>query len=301
MKYVFTALIAVVAVMFVAASATADWKWEDGHKMHFPQRPDHDGWDVKFGPFVIPQDPEPIQGIKVLADDWKCSQTGNVEDIHFWFSARGDDWTPDIPFQNIHYSIWSNEPAVVDDLGNELEPSRPKDLLHWGDSANGDFSYKLNPEPGTGQQGWYDPNLPIEPGINPIDNDHLMFWQMNITDIVEPFEQKRGEIYWLDLYVVAGVGGTTNIELGWKTADTERYPNEFQGKHFMDDAFWGHLAPDTAGGDPLVEWMGPLMDPWTGESLDLAFVITPEPGTVVMLLGAGLMGLLAYARRRRKS
>jgi hypothetical protein len=27
----------------------------------------------------------------------------------------------------------------------------------------------------------------------------------------------------------------------------------------------------------------------------------PEPGTIVMLLGAGLMGLVAYARRRRKS
>ncbi len=52
---------------------------EDGHKMHFPQLPDEDGWDVNA---TQPQ---------VLADDWTCSQTGWVKDIHFWGSWQGGD------------------------------------------------------------------------------------------------------------------------------------------------------------------------------------------------------------------
>jgi hypothetical protein len=51
--------------------AIADWEPSDGHKMHFPQMPDPVGWDVNFHDFY-------------LADDWRCSETGPVTDIHFW-------------------------------------------------------------------------------------------------------------------------------------------------------------------------------------------------------------------------
>ncbi len=55
------------------------WVPADGHKMHFPQLPDPSGWDV-YG--VAPM---------VLGDDWQCSQTGPVEDIHFWGSWLDDN------------------------------------------------------------------------------------------------------------------------------------------------------------------------------------------------------------------
>jgi len=40
--------------------------------MHYPQLPDTDGWDV-----------DATMPITVV-DDWTCSETGWVKDIHFW-------------------------------------------------------------------------------------------------------------------------------------------------------------------------------------------------------------------------
>ncbi len=54
------------------------WQSGDPHKMHFPQLPDVEGWDVD------------VTYANILADDWKCSETGPVEDIHFWYSWLGD-------------------------------------------------------------------------------------------------------------------------------------------------------------------------------------------------------------------
>jgi hypothetical protein len=287
MKYVFTALLAVGALVFLAAPATADWKEGDPDKMHFPQLPDPVGWDVKFGPF---QDaPGAPGGIKVLADDWQCTETGPVSDIHFWFSVKHDEWNPQIPIpiQKIHVSIHDNKPADP-----EIPFSRPGALLWERDFGPEEFT-AIYPW-GTGQQGWYDPNT--GQWNRP---DHNLFGQVNInipaTAARPPFEQKRGEIYWLDLYMVADPAGTLPLELGWKTANTRLYPEPYTGKHFMDDAVWADVP---ATGEPTL-WR-PLIDPLSGQSLDMAFVITPEPGTVVMLIGAGLIGLVAYARRRRK-
>ena len=47
-------------------------------KMHYPQLPDENGWDVNAT--------WPL----VLADDWLCTETGWVKDIHFWGSWLGD-------------------------------------------------------------------------------------------------------------------------------------------------------------------------------------------------------------------
>ena len=40
-------LIALSCITLLAGPAFADWLPGDGHKMHFPQLPDEDGWDVK--------------------------------------------------------------------------------------------------------------------------------------------------------------------------------------------------------------------------------------------------------------
>jgi len=55
---------------------TCNWQPGDPHKMHFAQLPDTTGWDVNATWPVV------------LADDWECSETGWVKDIHFWGSWR---------------------------------------------------------------------------------------------------------------------------------------------------------------------------------------------------------------------
>jgi hypothetical protein len=240
-----TCLILIVAIG-VAGPAMADWEPGDGHKMHFPQLPDMEGWDVN-GTFP-----------KILADDWMCSETGWVKDIHFWGSWR-EDLVGEIT--NLHLSIHSNIP----DGGQGY--SVPGDELWSVDLLPGAWVEKFW---GEGPQGWYDPNTGYwnKP-------DHYGVWQYNVfLPDSQWFWQEKDEIYWLDISVTLADPNFTHW--GWKTSLD----------HFMDDATWKDY-----GGDFWYE----LRDPITQESLDMAFVITPGPGTLALLALAGMT-----PRRRRR-
>ncbi|MBI4578500.1 MAG: PEP-CTERM sorting domain-containing protein [Planctomycetes bacterium] len=242
-------VVAIIAVLGAAVPVLADWIPGDPYKMHFPQLPDPNGWDVK------------ANYSKVLADDWLCTETGPVSDVHFWGSWYGDivgaiSW--------VQISIHADIP---DPDGPGPEYSKPGELL-WLQVF---YPTQFTVRPwDTGQQGWYDPNL--EYWRRP---DHSQTWQYNIVNIPDPFIQQKGTVYWLDISVESNYG-----EWGWKTSYL----------HFNDDAVWADYVP--GGQTPWQE----LRDPITGQSLDLAFVITPEPATVVLLLGG-----LALLRRFRRA
>jgi hypothetical protein len=227
--------------------AMADWLPGDSYKMHYPQLPDPNGWDVK------------ANYSKVLADDWMCTESGPVTDVHFWGS-----WYNDVigPIRWYQISIHADIP---DPDGPGPGYSKPGALLwerifyptevsvrHWG----------------TSPQGWYDPNLGMY-----LPNNHQETYQYNIVNIADPFVQQRDTVYWLDISVESNYG-----EWGWKTSLN----------HWNDDGVWSDYVPLQ---DPV--WQE-LRDP-AGQSLDLAFVITPEPAGLV-LLAAGSMMLW---RRRR--
>ncbi|MGB2997324.1 MAG: PEP-CTERM sorting domain-containing protein, partial [Phycisphaerae bacterium] len=131
---------------------------------------------------------------------------------------------------------------------------------------------------GTGDQGWYNPGDAA--GIRP---DHVNYYQVNIVDIPDPFDQKKDTIYWLDLMVTVDA-----YDFGWKTSLD----------HWNDDAVYLGLLVNTGlNMNSVAEGWIELLDPITGESLDMAFVITPEPATLAFV-GLGLAALVA--RRRRK-
>ena len=176
----------------------ADWAVGDGHKMHFPQLPDPNGWDVDFHDWW-------------LGDDWLCTESGDVTDIHFWISFQGDVFM-DLPFVDV--SIWSNVPGP---------PSQPGDML---------WTYQFMPEdfiiagPWVGDQGWYwPPNFFVRP-------DHQEFWQINIPDIEQPFVQQEGTIYWLVIRMPFFVDPFAPPGVGWKTSL----------EHFEDNAVYGSAA-----------------------------------------------------------
>lgn len=243
------ALLLGIAVFAVGMPATADWDPGDGHKMHFPQLPDPFGWDVEFF-------------MHELADDWMCSESGFVTDIHLWNSWAQDQIGV---IDKIYVTIW-------DDDRSDPAYSRPGAPL-W--SAVFD-TFTVRPY-GQGDQGFWDPSQGYDPPAWAL-NDHTLFDQINITDIEDPFYQEEGEIYWLSVYV-SYPAGTTQAPTGWKTTLD----------HFEDGAVYNL---------PTVGWV-PLYDPalfaqGIEEPLDFAFVITPEP-TTLMLLG---MGVLMLVRRR---
>lgn len=229
-----------------------DWDPGDPYKMHWPQLPDPLGWDVYA---TVP---------KVLADDWHCTETGPVEDIHLWGSWREDNVGK---IEVIHVSIHDNIPAGPDGIDNYSQPGK----LLW-ERVFGPDEFTVR-DYGIGDQGWFNPNT--GEWIRP---DHKLYHQINIENIDDPFVQRECEIYWLDISVTA-TGPVAEPIWGWKTSL----------EHFMDDA----VFTDADVGIP--NWQ-PLFDPITGETLDLAFVITPEPATIA-LLGFGSLILL---RRHKK-
>ncbi|MHC4757732.1 MAG: DUF7901 domain-containing protein [Planctomycetota bacterium] len=228
-------LFCVLAVILITPVTMADWYPGDGHKMHFPQMPDPNGWDVSF--WLNFMGMLPLQG--ELADDWQCSQTGPVEDIHFWISWQyGQVGT----LGPVTASIYSNDPCGPGGY------SEPNELLWQQTFPDLDPIYY-----GDGDQGWYDPmwiyNL----------HDHSEYYQVNITDIQEPFIQQKDEIYWLAIRL-------TPPGVGWKTSLD----------HFMDNAVWTYITPDPCAIPPADGW-GELNDPCMGGPLSFAFVITGEP------------------------
>ena len=245
-------------VFFAAAAAWADWIDEDGHKMHYPQHPDLDGWDIDMTQFV-------------LADDWRCSQTGFVDDIHFWASVEYGE-QPQIA--SINVSIHDNITAQENPYGDY---SMPGDLLRAWTFNN----FAMRPVVNDLWQGWDDPRSSMTAPVCR-DQDHRNFWQINITDISQqvsnPLKQEIGKIYWLDLQITALVADHL---IGWKTTD----------EPWNDVAVY--MNPGGAGAAPWI----PVKVCQDDMETDFAFVITPEPATIAIL---GIGSMLLFSRRRRR-
>ena len=219
------------------------------HKMHYPQLPDPDGWDVICMPPWT------------LADDFRCTSNGTITEIKFWGSWKGD-----IPgdVQMVHLSIHGDIPDP-DGFGPQYSmPSNPP--LWTYDVLQTEVTVS---DPLYGDQGWLDPVQ------GPIRPDHQQYYEY-VVDIPpdQGFTQQVGTIYWLDIQVtVEGMGP----QWGWKTSLT----------NWNDDAVY----------DPGDGTWYELIDSYTSESLDMAFVIngvpTEEPEEE-MDFGDAPEGALAY-------
>jgi len=215
------------------AACSCQWREGDDYKMHWPQLPKSGGLDVSFGSGV-------------LADDWRCSRTAPVDDLHFLISWN-QDATTQIP--GFWVTIYSDLPDPDGNGPLYSQPGRPL----WTRFFNpGDFVVRDMPRDA---QGWFDPVT----GLWRRD-DHTSWQQIDICRIADPFIQKEGTVYWL----AVEFGQVSRI--GWKQSGSA---------HFNDDAVWSS--------GPNGRWLD-LRDPQTRESIDLAFVITssqtaptPEP------------------------
>lgn len=276
------AVISVTFVTLLALPVRADWNPGDPHKMHYPQLPDltPTGLDVLATR-------QPVGNFfKLVADDWACSETGPVRDIHLWGSWLNDllprDGTgaPDPSAVAFKLSIHADIP-----VGPNTPYSRPGEQLWSRIFEPGAFKVRLYSElpAGTPGEGFFDPNIP-----EIIGHDRII-WQYNFDPIADPFIQELGKIYWLD---VQALPASADAFFGWKTTNPLITP------HFLDDAVFGDT---TSFAGPLIvppgwrELIYPVGHPFAGQSIDQAFVITPEPASVLVALGAAV--LLACARR----
>jgi hypothetical protein len=225
----------IVTTLCLTTMVCGDWKVGEPYKMHYPQLPKSGGWDVEFG-------------ASMLGDDWKCTESGDVSDIHLWVS-----WMQNFvqPIGSMTVSIYSDVPAAP---GSNYF-SHPGELLWQRAFSSSQIIVRpMEPDP----QGWYDPSTGEYGRI-----DHTMWQQINLINIEKPFYQRAGTIYWL----VVDFGYLPFV--GWKESS----------EHFNDDAVW--FSPTGA-------WQE-LRDPITGTSIDLSFVITPEPTTLAILALGGIL------------
>jgi hypothetical protein len=70
-------ILSVLFLLMMDLQLFADWSPGDAYKMHSPQLPNAKGNDI----CLVHQ---------AVADDFKCSETGYIRDIHFWVSWKGD-------------------------------------------------------------------------------------------------------------------------------------------------------------------------------------------------------------------
>ena len=185
----------------------ADWMPGDGHKMHYPQLPDEAGWDVyaTAGLTGYPQ--------ICLADDWECNETGIITDIHFWGSWKGG-----IEGNITAFLIAIHEDIPANQSGTGY--SMPGITL-WEKTFYDWIAIPIDPP---SMEGWYNPyNETI------LYDDHDNYFQYNILNIQEPFNQLNGTIYWLCISAIVEENQTGYQPLwGWKSSID----------HWNDDACW---------------------------------------------------------------
>jgi hypothetical protein len=270
----------------------ADWDVGDPYKMHYPQLPDLSPTGMDVVASISFDGSFPID--KWLADDWRCTASGPVTDIHIWGSWL-DDFVPQSPIPGTHGSF---QLAIYDDIpaGPSGEFSRPGNLLWSRNFGPGTYTGRLY---GLAPEQFYDPNL------NEIIGTDTQVWQYNFDiDPSEAFHQENGKIYWLAVHNIDPTGdGYIDIQdalqrFGWKTSLD----------HFNDDAVFTDNGSSI--GLPVPPYPPPPVDEWTdmhyppghpfaGQSIDLAFVITgiPEPASLLLMITA--VPLLGMGRRRR--
>jgi hypothetical protein len=282
-------ILAWMCVLSAGAAALGDWNPGDPYKMHHPQLPDlsTNGMDVLNAAGLL------STGSAVwLADDWRCTQTGPVTDIHLWGSWY-EDMVPENPsgtHGDFLLSIYSDVPAAISPTGYSM----PGEYL-WG-VAFGPGSYGTRLYANAAEQ-FYDP-------VNQwLAGQDTQVWQYNFS--IQPsdaFVQQQGQIYWLTVLNLDpdedGRIGQSDIYAmyGWKTS---RDNFNDAATFLLGESLMGMPVPPypvpPAPGAPWGEMRYPMGHELEGQSIDLAFVITPEPGAV-MLLAIGSVGLLLRRR-----
>ena len=215
------------------------------NKMHYPQLPDPNGWDVNAtGNVSLPNS-------IMLADDFRCTETGYIDDMHWWGS-----WKDDLEGQVImfHLAIYDNVPEGPHGY------SEPGQELWWIEIYEPEFT--VTPEDPSGEQGWYDP---INGEVLP--QDHSNYYRY---DVLFPpgsgFWQEAGQIYWLKISAFIDES-IDNSAWGWKTSISPLFMDDAVYDSYADPTGWRELyepMPEPPLMNNFYGFWGPVGEFWEG-------------------------------------
>jgi len=175
-----------ISLVVIVAAGSSAGQYDD--KMHFPQHPDFFGPDIK------------TTGPPMLADDWQCSETGWIKDIHFWGGWKGQQIGT---IESFLLRIYSDNPECPP----YAHRSRP-DVQLWQFSAN---QFTITERETVLVVDWYDPSTGTI-----IEDDHYRFFEYDVyLDMENWFWQDSGTVYWLAVNAVIEDSVT---QWGWRTS-----------------------------------------------------------------------------------
>ena len=224
--------------LLLASAAMADWNPGDPYK--WAQLPDVSttGMDVRV---------DSSDGSAALADDFLCTETGSVTEIHLWASWFHDQKGT---INGLGIAFYSDVPADPD---QGIFFSRPGQLLWSTNLVPDQFTERLYASLPPGQFEWWwwigTPELFAEGDTG--------VWQVNISinatnAFVQTGSSLSPQVYWL--VVSADTGGQ---KFGWKTANTQ----------------WNDDAVYAAGGGPWQDLTYPGSHPLSPQGVGFAFVL----------------------------
>jgi hypothetical protein len=145
-----------------------------------------------------------------LADDFICTNTGPITDIHIWGS-----WLSDLVDANTTFwlGIYDDVPATN---GPVVIPSHPGTNLIW-QQYFGPGQYGVSPQPpGAGQ--FYNPE---PPGIMGGDSKIFYYCFYPTNPPTQTGTVAQAKIYWLSVYAMPSQGTATLF--GWKSSKTQQF------------------------------------------------------------------------------
>lgn len=261
----------------LAGETLADWFPGDPYKYRQPV-------DVRVAPGSnTPYATAVNASDAVVADDFPCTVTEPITSVHIygaWDLATPPGQEPDT-FQGFTVGFHADVPAQGG------EPSRPGDEL-WRHTIPEQY---ITGRFGAGQIGWWydryhDPHWKqiILSGYQYNIDLESFCRDMGFELFVQQGSTAQPLVYWLSIRADNGLvpGGE---QFGWISSST----------HWNDDAADVALAQYTGGpNDPWNELTYSYQQhPLSPESMDMAFVLVPEPASLALFL----FGAAALARR----
>ncbi len=194
---------------------------------------------------------------QILADDFECTMTEPITDIHVWGSWF-DDYLPfDCDPMAVAFTLSIHSDIPDPDPGNPQTWSMPGDVLWYKTFSPGEFDVSIYAD--QLEEGWYTPCQQCYTS----DGDTVCWKYDFYIDPEEAFIQggtpENPVVYWLD---VQARPLDQQARFGWKTSLD----------HWNDDATWA------VGEEPYQgqweELRYPGGHPLQCESIDLAFMVT---------------------------